>query len=162
MKPTVYIESSVVSYYCARPARDVIILAHQELTRYWWKSCLCDYAPFISAFVLEEISMGDSEAARKRLQSVASFPQLPIIPEIEPLFALYVKELQLPERAYRDALHIAMASAHHVDYLVTWNCAHIANAAVRRKLARINMIEGIGIPVICTPEELTNEEDTEE
>lgn len=161
MKPTVYIESSVISYHCARPARDVIVLARQELTRYWWESCLFDYAPFISVFVLEEISKGDSEAAQKRLQSVADFPQLPIIPEIEPLFSLYVKELQLPERAYRDALHIAMASVHKIEYLVTWNCAHIANAVVRKKLAQINMIEGIGLPVICTPEELTNEEDAD-
>ena len=69
--------------------------------------------------------------------------------------------MQLPERAYRDALHIAMASVHKIDYLVTWNCAHIANAVVRKKLARINMVEGIGLPVICTPEELTNEEDAD-
>ena len=156
-KPRVYVESSVVSYYVARPSRDVIVLAHQELTRDWWYNCLTKFEPCISEFVLEEIGRGDPQAAQDRLNVVSKWSLLPTVPAIEHLVALYVTELSLPETAYRDALHIATASAHGVDYLVTWNCRHIANAYVWRLLAKVNMLEGVPVPVICTPEELLDD-----
>ena len=156
-KPRVYVESSVVSYYVARPSRDVIVLAHQELTRDWWLNCLARFEPCISEFVLEEIGRGDPQAARDRLDVVSKWFLLPTVPAIEHLVALYVTELSLPETAYRDALHIATASAHGVDYLVSWNCKHIANAYVWRHLAKVNMLEGVSVPIICTPEELLDD-----
>ena len=106
-KPRVYIESSVVSYYVARPSRDIIVLAHQEITRDWWDNCLARFDPCISEFVLEEIERGDPRAAQSRLNVVSEWPLLPIVPIIERLVAVYVTELRLPQTAYRDAFHIA-------------------------------------------------------
>jgi predicted nucleic acid-binding protein len=156
-KPRVYVESSVVSYYVARPSRDVIVLAHQEITRDWWDHCLAKFDPYISEFVLEEIQRGDAQAAERRLAVVSEWSLLPVVPSVEHLVTVYATELHLPEASYRDALHIAMASVHGVDYLVTWNCRHIANAYVRRRLADINVLEGVSVPIICTPEELLDD-----
>jgi predicted nucleic acid-binding protein len=156
-RPSVYIESSVVSYLTARPSRDVVALAHQKITRLWWKKCLPQYDVYISEVVLEEVRRGDPEAAVDRAKAVLDFPLLPIIPGVEALAAVYARELQYPEHSLRDALHIALASVHGVDYLVTWNCTHIANAHVRPRLAAINTNEGVPIPVICTPEELLDD-----
>ena len=153
-RPRVYIESTVISYYVARPSRDVVALAHQEITRGWWRDCLPDYDVCISEVVLEEIRRGDAGAAAERLRAVSSFPLLPIVPEVEELAAVYAKDLEFPEKSLRDTLHIAVASVHGADYLVTWNCTHIANAHIRRRLAEINTSEGVPIPIICTPEEL--------
>jgi hypothetical protein len=153
-----YIESSVVSYYVARASRDVVVLAHQEITRGWWKDCLPQYEPCISEVVLEEVRRGDPEAAAGRINAISAFTLLPITAGVEALAAVYVRDLQFPEKALRDALHIALASAHAVDYLVTWNCAHIASAHIRRGLAEINTREGVSVPVICTPEELMYDE----
>lgn len=156
--PKVYIESSVVSYHVARPSRDVVALAHQEITREWWMNRLPRFEPYVSELVLEEIRRGDSEAATERLRSVERFPLLPISREVESLAAIYAQELCLPEKALRDTIHIAVAAVHGIDYLVTWNCAHIANAQIRPALAEINLREGVPVPIICTPEELLDDE----
>ena len=157
-RPTVYIESSVVSYYTARQSRDLLVLSHQEITRVWWEEHLDTYEPCISGVVLQELRRGAVDAATLRLAAVSDFRMLPLPAEVESLAAVYVSELGLPEASTYDALHIAVASLHAVDYLVTWNCKHIANARLRRGLADINQRMGVSIPVICTPEELLNED----
>ena len=157
-KPKAYIESSVVSYYTAHRSRDLIVMAHQDITHTWWEKHLSKYEVCISAVVLDEIGRGDPEAASERLQAVSGFPVLPIRPEVEHLAALYDRELQFPGKSLRDTLHIALASVHAVDYLVTWNCRHIANAHIRRGLAELNRAEGISTPIICTPEELLDDD----
>ncbi len=156
-KPTVYVESSVVSYYTARPSRDVIVLAHQELTRIWWNECLSKYDARVSQIVLEEITRGDSEAAERRREAVSHLALLSVNEQVEELSAIYLDELGVPERALRDTLHIALASVHEMDYLLTWNCAHIANAQIRGRLAELNRREMVSIPIICTPEELLDD-----
>ena len=161
-QPRLYIESSVVSYRAARPSRDVVVLAHQEITRAWWERCLPQYDVCISQIVVEEIRRGDPVAAARRLDSVSSFYSLPTSREVEELAAIYLDELVFPEKALRDTLHVAVASVHNIDYLVTWNCAHIVNAHIRRRLAEINLREGVSIPIICTPEEMVNDDETEE
>jgi len=108
--------------------------------------------------VLNEIGRGDPDAAAARLDAVSEFPLLPILPESESLAMQYAERLALPEKGVYDALHIAIASVHGVDYLVTWNCAHIANARMRRHLAAINSAMGFPLPVICTPEELLDDD----
>ncbi len=157
-KPTVYIESSVVSYYTARPSRDVLILSHQEITRVWWEHHLHTCEPHVSGVVLQELGRGDADAAGLRLAAVSEFRVLPLLPAIEALAAAYVSELRMPRTSLYDALHIALASVHSIDYLVTWNCKHIANAHLRRRLAEVNQHKGVSIPVICTPEELLDED----
>ena len=157
-KPSIYVESSVVSYHTARASRDLLVLSHQEITRVWWEQHLHTCEPCISGVVLQELGRGDPDAAAERLEAVSEFRVLPLLPDVEPLAALYVSELPLPQTSMYDALHIALASVHAMDYLVTWNCKHIANAHLRRRLSDISQRMNMTIPVICTPEELLDED----
>jgi predicted nucleic acid-binding protein len=154
MKESIYLETTVVSYYTSKPSRDIIVLAHQEITRHWWDKALNRYDAFISEIVVEEARAGDPEAAKKRLGILTKFIHLDLNPMVEKMAQVYVAKLKIPPRALRDAIHLAVASVHGVDYLVTWNCSHIANGEVIKKLMQINLIHGIKTPVICTPEEL--------
>ena len=156
--PVLYLETTVVSYLVARPSRDVVVLAHQEITRQWWTARREAFSIYVSPVVLEEAALGDAEQARERLQLLAPYPVLSASDHVEQIAAAYLRELRLPERALRDAAHLAFACTYAVDYLLTWNCAHIANAEVRRQLARVNDRLGLVTPVICTPEELLGEE----
>lgn len=109
---------------------------------------------YISQIVIEEASLGDPEASQKRLSIIKNYPLLALNSKVEEVAALYIKELEIPPKALRDAVHLALASVHTMDYLVTWNCAHIANGEIIRKLINTNTNLGICTPVICTPEEL--------
>jgi hypothetical protein len=160
MKPTLYLETTIPSYYTARPVRDVIVLAHQEITRTWWEHRLPLFDVYISPVVLEEARQGDPEPARRRLEVLATFPVLEATPAIESLAATYMTQLTLPGKALRDAAHLAFACGYELDYLVTWNCTHIANAEIRRRLLAINATIGRQTPIICTPEELMGAEET--
>ena len=157
-RPVLYLETTVVSYLVARPSRDVVVLAHQEITRQWWATRREAFSIYVSPVVLEEAALGDAEQARERLQLLTPYPVLSASDHVEQIAAAYLRELRLPERALRDAAHLAFACTYAVDYLLTWNCAHIANAEVRRQLARVNDPLGLATPVICTPEELLGEE----
>jgi hypothetical protein len=114
---------------------------------------------YISPIVLEEIRRGDLEQADKRLQVLSAFPVLEATTQVENLAEIYVRELDIPQKAMRDAAHLAFACAYRIDYLVTWNCAHIANAEIRRRLTTVNIRYDIETPVICTPEELMGREE---
>ncbi|MCX7011041.1 MAG: type II toxin-antitoxin system VapC family toxin [Candidatus Sumerlaeota bacterium] len=153
-KPRLYLETSIVSYYKARLSRDVLVLAHQQITMEFWERRLSRFALFISPIVLAEAGEGNPEAARARLEALRGFGVLPLTAEAERMASLYRSLAALPAKAYRDSLHIALASVHEMDYLATWNCSHIAGAETRRKVAEINKAEGVGQPMLCTPEEL--------
>src|SRR5262249_36591292 len=116
---------------------------------------------YISPVVLEEARQGDPEAAHRRLEVVAGFPVLDATPAIESLAATYMTQLALPGKAIRDAAHLAFARGYELDYLVTWNCTHIANTEIRRRLMAINATMGHQTPIICTPEELMGAEETD-
>jgi len=154
MKPTVYIETSVISYLTAQMSRDLVVAAHQQLTADWWQQALPQFEPFVSSVVLEEIAKGDPEAANKRKTSVATFGILEVSTDVRDLAEQYFTAIDLPERARADAYHLALAVRHGMDYLVTWNCTHIAGGKVKWIVQRINAERGIGTPIICTPEEL--------
>jgi predicted nucleic acid-binding protein len=160
MKPTLYLETTIPSYYTARPVRDVVALAHQEITRTWWDNRLPLFDVYISPVVLEEARQGAPEPAQRRLEVLATFPVLEATPAIEHLAATYMTQLVLPGKALRDAAHLAFACGYELDYLLTWNCAHIANAEIRRRLMAINAADGRQTPIICTPEELMGTEET--
>ena len=161
MKPTLYLETTIPSYYTSRPTRDIVVLAHQEITRTWWEHRLPLFDAYVSPVVLEEVRQGDPEAARRRLEVLGNFPVLEATPVIESLAATYMADLMLPGKALRDAAHLAFACGYELDYLVTWNCAHIANAEVRRRLVGVNAVNGRQTPIISTPEELMGMEDIE-
>ena len=153
-KPTVYLETSVVSYYAGRPSRDVIVLAHQQITQDWWEKVLPLCEAFVSQLVVEEASAGDPEAARNRLTVLSAFDRLQITRQAEFLAGLYLKGIPMLASSARDALHLAIASSSQMDYLLTWNCAHIASGAVRKAVGEINESQSLETPTICTPEEL--------
>lgn len=154
MNSTVYIESTVISYRSSRASRDLIVAAHQQITHEWWENERVKYDAFISPVVIDEISRGDAEAARERIEIVSSFPVLEAVPEVEELAGVYFSEIDIPEKARADSYHLALAAWHGMDFLVTWNCTHINGAVARFKYQEINTSRGIRSPIVCTPEEL--------
>ena len=154
MKPTVYIETSVISYLTGKPSRDLIVAAHQQVTREWWEKALPGFDAFVSPVVLDEITKGDAEAVRERLEKASSFPLLEVVPDTRNLADAYFSELGIPGKARADSYHLAVATWHGMDYLVSWNCAHIVNGRVKRVIEETNARRGLRTPIICTPEEL--------
>jgi hypothetical protein len=153
-KQSVYIETTVVSYLTARPSRDLIVAAHQQVTVEWWENELPKLDPFISPIVIEEVSRGDESASKVRLEKIDKFPVLEIIDEVRGLADLYFEQIPIPNKARGDAFHLAIATYHGMDFLVSWNFSHILSARVRAVIQEINTIRGISTPIICTPEEL--------
>jgi predicted nucleic acid-binding protein len=149
----VYLETSIVSYLAARPSRSLIMAAHQEVTRQWWERRQ-RFELYISQLVLNEVAGGDSAAARRRLALVRGMRQLPVTPEVIDLGHALVMDGMLPPKAAIDALHIAVATVHDMDILLTWNCRHLANAELLGELARYLRGKGYEMPVTTTPEEL--------
>lgn len=156
MKSTVYVETSIVSYLTARPARDLVLAAHQQVTRDWWEAREA-FGLYVSRLVLEEASFGDGQAARRRLDALAELPLLDIPPEAEALGLALVRRLALPANAALDALHISVATVHGIEYVLTWNCKHMANAMMRGKIEAVCRDAGYEPPIICTPLELLQE-----
>lgn len=154
MKPTVYLETSVISYRAARPSRDLLVAAHQQVTHEWWEGVLPQCDAFVSPVVLEEIAQGDPDAAQRRQQSITTFSVLEVVSEVHALAAAYFAAIPLPDKAQADAYHLALAAWHGLDYLVSWNCTHIVSGRVRMIIEEINAEFGIRTPIICTPEEL--------
>jgi len=150
----IYLETTIPSYLVAKPSRDIVLLSHQELTKEWWENHRKDFKLFISQIVINEIRAGDKILSSKRLKLVKGIPSLEINKEIEDLAMKYFKYFNFPERAIRDAFHIAFSVFHKIDFLLTWNCAHLANPYTRSELADYNNKIGYRTPDICTPEEL--------
>ncbi len=156
MKSNIYVETSVVSYLTARPSRDLVRAAHQEVTCEWWTGRDA-YNLYISQLVLDEAAAGDPGAAAERLAALRDLPLLALTPEAIGLGRQLLATAALPSKAAGDALHIALAAVHGMHYLLTWNCTHIANATMRPKIEAICRTNGFEPPVICTPLELVEE-----
>lgn len=154
MKPTVYIESTIISYLISNPSRDLIVAAHQQITNEWWNLVYPQVDCFISPFVVQEISAGDKIAAKNRLELVKEIKVLELNKEIQKLAESYFDSLDIPEKARLDASHLAIAVWHEIDYVLSWNCKHIVSGRIRKVLEKINTNLGINTPVLCTPEEL--------
>jgi predicted nucleic acid-binding protein len=155
-KSSVYVETSVISYLASRPSRDLIVAGHQQLTQEWWDTRKCWHI-FISPLVLQEAGSGDEVAASRRLFFTKSLALLNFTGSVLSLAERLISESALPEKAVEDALHVAVAAVHGMDYLLTWNCKHIANASKRRAITKSCENSGFKAPVICTPEELMEE-----
>ena len=152
--PTLYIETTIPSYLVARPSRDIIVLAHQQLTKEWWDDYRHLYEMFISKIVLDEIKQGDPEMANKRIEILQGIPMLETSDEVENLAEKYFNSLQFSAKDLRDAFHLAYTVVHEIDFLATWNCTHSENANVLLRLSKLNREWGYETPIICTPEEL--------
>lgn len=157
MAPKVYLETSVVSYMTSRLARDVVVLAHQQLSREWWELRRGEFELYTSEVVVAESERGDPEAARARREILRQTRKLAASEVAEQLVPVLLRATGLPPKALADMAHIALATVHGMQYLLTWNCKHIANAAVRRTVIRTCRERGYEPPVICTPEELMGE-----
>jgi hypothetical protein len=153
-KPKVYLETTIPSYLTAWPSRDIVMAANQELTREWWENRSSGFDLFISQTVIMESSAGDPFAAQRRLEFLKPFPRLDITAEVETLAVRLLSEVPLPPKAQADALHIAVASVNNMNYLLTWNCTHIANATLRVRIEQVCRTQGYEPPVVCTPQEL--------
>jgi hypothetical protein len=153
MKPTVYVETTIPSYLTAWPSRDVVRAGEQQVTRDWWAR-RSEFELRVSSLVLLECSAGDADAAALRLAALDGVPVLAQAAEAETLAEALLREVPLPAKAGADALHIAVAAVNGVAYLLTWNCTHIANAALRPRIEAICRQMGYEPPVICTPTEL--------
>lgn len=155
MVARVYIETTIVSYLTApRPSRDVVQRAHQQLTRQWWEERRHRYTLYASPLVVREAAGGDPELSRPRLDALRGMHLLDITDAAVVLAGALVRRGPLPEKAQADALHIAVAAAHGIEYLLTWNCTHIANAHMRPRIETVCRAAGYAPPVLCTPEEL--------
>ncbi len=146
MKRTIYIETTVISYYVARPSRDLLIAGHQEATHELWPRLLNEYEPFISALVFEEARKGDPEQSQKRLTAIESFQMLAITDEAMQLAEEIIRLKGVPEQYPEDALHLAVAAANGIDLIVTWNFAHLNNPFTRIKVRRIIEQSGYRCP----------------
>lgn len=160
MKRKIYIETSVISYLTARPSKTIIGAAHQQITLAWWES-RHQYELFVSESVLRECGAGDPTAAQKRLAVVSDVPLLTITEQAVDIAEALIKERIVPVKAAEDALHIAIATVNSVDYLLTWNCKHIANPEIQRSIAAYLEKVGFFLPFICTPEELLGDDHAE-
>lgn len=154
MPPTVYVETTVVSYLTARPSGNLITAAHQRVTAEWWRVAPTSYRLLVSAVVVQEARIGDTEMAERRLALLSGLPLLEVTPEARELARALVAAGVVPSDAAADALHIAVAAVSRVDYLVTWNLRHLAGAVVRRRIERALRQRGLESPTLCTPEEL--------
>ncbi len=154
MSSTVYIETSIIGYLTSRPSRDLITAANQRLTHDWWNERRENFDIFIPQFVIDECTLGDALAAKERLDMIANIRQLDVTEAVETLANGLVDQLPLPEKAQVDALHIAVATVHGMEYLLTWNCTHIANAILRPQIETICRSFNYEPPTICTPQEL--------
>ena len=157
MKAKVYIETTVISYLAARPSRDLIVAAHQQMTHEWWEDQRAKFDLLTSQFVIDEASAGDQKVAAKRLELLTGVPLAAINDDARELAKRIVERKALSGKAAEDALHISVATVHEMDYLLTWNCKHIANAGLQKPIGRICAEMNFSLPTICTPEELSGE-----
>jgi predicted nucleic acid-binding protein len=157
MTESVYIETSMVSYLTARPSNNLIMMANQEVTRKWWNTRRSQFTLYVSQVVLDEATQGDPEMSAKRLEVLQSLFVLELTENVQDLGLQFLTKSSMPAKASDDAIHIAAATVHGMDYVLTWNCKHIANAQIQKKLAEISISFGYKLPTICTPYELMGE-----
>lgn len=151
---TVYVETSVVSYLTARAASSLLAAAWQTATVEWWDTHRPRFDLCTSALTTEEAERGDPEAAARRLEALSGIAMLPVTDDVASLADQLVQRGALPAGAQNDAVHIAVSAVHGVDYLLTWNFRHLANAETKPLVREVCEQQGYASPEICTPSEL--------
>lgn len=157
MVKKVYIETTIISYLTARPSKNILATAWQELTKEWWTHRRAYFDLFTSELVLAEAYKGDAEAAQRRLNHLADIPIIATTDSAIEFARRLINEGPLPEKAIDDALHIALSAVHRIDYLMTWNFKHIDNAEMKPSIRELCVLHGYHYPEICTPQELMGE-----
>ena len=152
--PSLYVETTIPSYLTAAPSRDLVVAARQQVTRDWWQNAQERFNLYVSEAVLQEIRAGDSVAAARRIELVRGLTVLDVTKEVDSLVEIYQRHFGLPQRARTDIVHIAVAVTYELDYVVSWNCKHIANGHILRRLMEVNHTLGRFTPLLYTPAEL--------
>jgi len=152
-KPRVYVESSIPSFYHERRITTDVV-ARRDWTRQWWIEAPARYELLTSPAVINELSAGIPERSAERISLIRELPLLPIEPAITDIVLTYIQQKVMPADPTGDALHLAIASFHKCDFLVTWNCRHLANANKFGHIRRINSLLGLFVPALVTPLEL--------
>ncbi len=154
IKPTLYVETTVISYLVARPSNDASLVHRQHITQQLWEECAHDYEFVVSDIVISEILRGDAAAAQRRFDVVASLEILDHSPDVDKLAQDLIDAKAVPRQSRSDAQHIAVAAVNSIDYLVSWNYKHIVNEVVRQLINKVCNAAGFLPPVICTPFEI--------
>jgi len=157
MKPLLYLETTIPSYLTSKPSRDLIVAARQQITLDWWLRRRRNFQVFVSQIVLDEATEGDHQAATARLSAMKGLPLPAINEEVISLAQMLLKEKAVPKKATRDAGHIAVSAVHGMHFLLTWNCAHLANAEIFEAVDTVCAMAGYKCPILCTPTELLGE-----
>ncbi len=157
MKPKLYVETSIVSYLAARPSRDVVINANQQLAQEWWESRQ-DFELFVSQMVIDEVNKGDAAFAQKRLDLIQDIPLIDFNDDARDLAKEILRQNVLPPKASVDVFHIAATAVHGLDFLLTLNCKHIANVFIFKRVEKICRQSGFEPPIVCTPQEILEKE----
>jgi hypothetical protein len=158
MKPKLYLETTIPSYLVGWRSRDLLVAAHQQITHQWWESRRAEFDLYVSELVVQEVRTGDVQLARQRLELLAGVPILATSDEVLELAEDLITEGPIPRKTAGDAAHIAIATVYGCEYLLTWNCRHIANAELHRAIRRVVEEYGYEMPSLCTPEELMGEQ----
>ena len=154
MNPRLYLETTIPSYLVARPSKDLRLAADQQTTQEWWETRRHEYDLFISEAVLDEAAGGDPGFAAQRMETLRGLTRLPATMAADALVARLLNERIIPAITAPDAVHLALAAAHGMDFLLTWNCTHIHNPHLERRIEAACRACGFVCPVICTPAEL--------
>ena len=153
-RPTVYVETTVIGHVVGRIRKDLVSAARQATTREWWPDAGVRFDLRLSQLVVEECAAGDAGAAAERLALLQGIPLLRPSPEADDLARRLIDLGAIPATEPRDALHVATAAVHGVDFLATWNFRHIANAVMMERIYGVCREGGYPSPAICTPEQL--------
>jgi len=156
MKSTVYLETTIPSFYY-ETRTDAEFVAMRDWTRQWWNKRKDGYKCFISIAVLDELESGNHPKKKEKISLISRIDYLEINDEIEEIVEVYIANHLMPQDVVGDALHLAIASFHKMDYLLTWNCSHLANANKEKHVRRINERLRLSTPDIITPLEVMEE-----
>lgn len=157
MPSPVYVETSVISYLTARQSQDLIVSARQAITRDWWENTRGRFDVYVSVLVVEETLAGDQDAAAQRAQAISGLCVLEMTDAAQALAGKLIEQGLVPKTSVEDAIHIALATVHGMDFLLTWNFRHINNAEIKARVRTAVEAAGYECPVICSPEELGGE-----
>ena len=153
-KESIYIETSIISYLAARLSPNLLIAASQQVTAEWWDKSRSNFALFVSELVITEARGGDPQEAARRLEQLRGIPELRISADARDLASTLIVEGAIPPKAGADALHVAIAAVHGIDFLLTWNCRHINNPVTKPRIRAVCAASGHTCPEICTPIEM--------
>ena len=156
-KPRVYVETTIPNfYYDFRDSPEVVL--RREVTRRWWETAGGRYELVTSGVVLDELANGTSDRVPLRLALLVGIPALTYVPQVTGIVQTYIKHKLMPAKPPEDAWHLALASFHGCDLIITWNCRHLANPNKAGHIRRINTLLGLSVPRLVTPLDLLAEE----